>query len=309
MIYYVADLHFGHPDNITLIRRPFDDVEDMNESLIDNWNEKVKNDDTVYVIGDMFSRCEPETAEDILKKLKGHKHLVIGDHDSSWMAKIDADKYFESVNDILEVNDANRVCVLCHYPLLTWKRENKTYMVYGHIHDDTDADFWPLIARRDNMLNAAVEINQYAPATFDELVANNRHFNQVHSDDQKVLEYRGYTGSIEVSLADRCLCGKVLDIDDLVMYDAETINDLDQAFVNMVDFYLECMEEAAGKEAKGSAVSAAEAEKEAEQEAIIEEVEKRAEREAIIEEVEKEKERDYFKEAMDEYDAEHEKDE
>ncbi len=187
MIYYISDPHFGHPGILTMCNRPFEDVEDMNETLVAYWNERVRDNDTVYVLGDMFYKCVPDEAETILKKLKGHKHLIIGNHDNSWMSEINAANYFESIGDMAEVNDANRVCVLCHYPLLTWKRENKTYMIYGHIHADTDADFWPLIARRDNMLNACVEINNYMPVTLSEMVANNRSFTEAKKDDTKVL--------------------------------------------------------------------------------------------------------------------------
>ncbi len=53
-------------------------------------------------------------------------------------------------------------------------------MIHGHIHANTDADFWPLLHVRDNVLNAGVDINGYQPVTFDELVENNRRFKEVH---------------------------------------------------------------------------------------------------------------------------------
>ena len=37
------------------------------------------------------------------------------------------------------------------------------YMIYGHIHNNTDADYWPLIAARGQMLNAGVDINRFVP--------------------------------------------------------------------------------------------------------------------------------------------------
>ena len=46
-------------------------------------------------------------------------------------------------------------------------------MVFGHIHANTDADSWPLIAHSDKMLNAGVDINGYEPVTFEEMEANN----------------------------------------------------------------------------------------------------------------------------------------
>lgn len=56
----------------------------------------------------------------------------------------------------------------------------RTYMIHGHIHADTSADFWPLIQRRDHVLNAGVDLNGYRPVTFDELVENNRKFKAEH---------------------------------------------------------------------------------------------------------------------------------
>ena len=46
-------------------------------------------------------------------------------------------------------------------------------MVYGHIHENTRMDYWPLIARNDHMLNAGVDINGFAPVTFEEMQQNN----------------------------------------------------------------------------------------------------------------------------------------
>ena len=58
----------------------------MNEVMIGKWNDRVKGTDTVYIVGDMFFRCSD--AETILKRLKGKKRLVIGNHDSSWINKV-----------------------------------------------------------------------------------------------------------------------------------------------------------------------------------------------------------------------------
>lgn len=71
-----------------------------------------------------------------------------------------------------------RSLTLCHYPMLSWKHAKRSYMIHGHIHNDTRADFWPLIAARENVLNAGVDINSFKPVTFDELLENNRHFKE-----------------------------------------------------------------------------------------------------------------------------------
>lgn len=51
-------------------------------------------------------------------------------------------------------------------------------MIHGHIYNDTSEDFWPLLQKRDNVLNAGGDINHFTPVTFDELRKNNRRFKE-----------------------------------------------------------------------------------------------------------------------------------
>ena len=174
MYYYIADPHFGHEHILSLCRRPFPNVAAMNESMIEAWNSRVTGNDVVYILGDMFFRCpDPEA---ILRRLKGRKRLIVGNHDSSWMEKPGLLSYFESVQDMAVITDGQHQLTLCHYPLLTWKHERRSYMIHGHIHANTHEDFFPLIAARERMLNAGVDLNGFAPVTFEELVENNRRF-------------------------------------------------------------------------------------------------------------------------------------
>lgn len=174
MIYFTADTHFGHENVIRFCDRPFSCAAEMDEVLIKNWNGRVRSHDTVYIVGDMF--LHSVNAEQILKRLKGRKRLITGNHDGSWMAALDTAKYFESVDLFLETTDGKRAITLCHYPLLSWKHSARSYMIHGHIHNDRRADFWPLIAGRERVLNAGVDINGFMPVTFEELVENNARF-------------------------------------------------------------------------------------------------------------------------------------
>ena len=172
MNFYIADTHFGHKNILKLCNRPFESIEQMNHCIIQNWNNKVKNSDNVYIVGDMFFKCE--NIEDILKNLKGKKHLILGNHDG-W-AKYECLKgFFESVDLMCEVQDKGRAIVLCHYPLVTFKHQSRknAFMVHGHIHNKQDGDFWPILKSRENILNAGVDINGFAPVTLDEMICNN----------------------------------------------------------------------------------------------------------------------------------------
>ena len=81
---------------------------------------------------------------------------------------------------MLFITDKGKPVTLCHYPMMTWPGISKGgYMVYGHIHNNTDADYWQLIAANDHMLNAGVDINAFSPVTIEEMITNNTRFKQV----------------------------------------------------------------------------------------------------------------------------------
>lgn len=174
MIFYIADTHFGHQNIIRFCNRPFPDADTMDREMIARWQGKVRHDDTVYIVGDMFFRSREITS--VLDQLPGKKHLILGNHDSCWTKKVDLSCYFLSVQDYLEANTGKELVTLCHYPLLSWKQFRKRYMIHGHIHNDTSMDYWPCIAVRDNLLNAGVDLNDFQPVTLQELQENNRRF-------------------------------------------------------------------------------------------------------------------------------------
>lgn len=173
VIFFTSDLHLGHKNVLKLCDRPFDSIEQMDACLIDNWNSKVTNNDTVYILGDlMFRNSVPP--EEYLSKLKGKKHLIRGNHDRTWMKKVNIDDYFVSNENLSYITDGKHRITLCHYPMMSWPHMNTNgYMIFGHIHQNTDAVYWPIIEKSEFMLNAGVDINGYAPVTFDELVKNN----------------------------------------------------------------------------------------------------------------------------------------
>lgn len=178
MIYYTGDLHLGHANVIQLCARPFQTVEEMDEALIANWNRRINAGDSVYILGDLALRTGPLEAH--LRRLNGKKHLIVGNHDRRWLRRPELRGHFESVQPLLFLADGSRSCVLCHYPMMAWPHQRESYMVFGHIHNDTSAEFWLLIRQSPLMLNAGVDINHFMPVTLDELLENNARFKAAH---------------------------------------------------------------------------------------------------------------------------------
>ena len=78
-VYFTSDTHFGHSNIMRFCQRPFSDVTDMNNCLIENWNNKVGKDDIIFHLGD-FAMGGSNLWNGILERLNGHKILILGNH-------------------------------------------------------------------------------------------------------------------------------------------------------------------------------------------------------------------------------------
>ena len=75
MVYFTSDQHFGHRGIIEMQKRPFQSVEEMNAKILSNYNQKVRNNDAVYILGDICHRMRVSDANAIISKMNGKKHL------------------------------------------------------------------------------------------------------------------------------------------------------------------------------------------------------------------------------------------
>ena len=114
MIYYTADLHLHYAP--LLAGRPFATVAEMDEALIRNWNNVVTEADTVYLVGDVGYNGG-YVPLDALRRLKGHKHLIRGNHDTGFEDAVRLYECFETVTDFNEIDDGDSHVILCHYPI------------------------------------------------------------------------------------------------------------------------------------------------------------------------------------------------
>lgn len=80
-VWVTSDTHFCHANIIGYTDRPFDSVEQMNEVMIDRWNEVVGKNDTLIHVGD-FAMGNPALHHSIFDRLNGEKYLIRGNHDN-----------------------------------------------------------------------------------------------------------------------------------------------------------------------------------------------------------------------------------
>lgn len=177
MILYTSDLHFGHSNVIKFNHRPFLDREEMDQFLIRNWNDRVQPDDDVYILGDICYHSD-KTADWYLRQLKGHKHLILGNHDGPILDNPKALHYLEDVEKMMHIEDNGKQICLCHFPIAEWNGYfHGSWHIYGHIHNRKN-ETYEFMRTKDHALNAGCMINGYAPVSFSELVSNNKKFQE-----------------------------------------------------------------------------------------------------------------------------------
>lgn len=175
MIFYIADIHFNDSKVFQKCFRPFTNFDDFANEIVIRWNNKVKNDDIVYVLGDI-AEDDSVNCISIFKKMNGHKHLIIGNHDSKIIKEAEINCVFESISFIKLIDDKGRKVCLCHYPLMDWMEFNRDgYLVYGHIHNKTDKNNKAYKQIKEyyadkKAYNAGVDVTNFEPVTLDEMI-------------------------------------------------------------------------------------------------------------------------------------------
>ena len=196
MNYFVSDYHFFHRNifDYEPIRKQFDEsiILSYEKEMIKRYNQKVKEEDTVYFVGDIFcgfnqfkkafnlSKPEKDYSKAILEKMNGKKILIRGNHDhksDNWYK----DLGFKEVEYIIEMDNF----LICHYPLCEkywnkpfikkeqremWKEfieyfeNSKKYCIHGHTHSRESG------CRRH--FNVSVDVNNFEPVSESDIKDN-----------------------------------------------------------------------------------------------------------------------------------------
>ena len=131
-IFIIGDPHFWHRAIINYCNRPFATVEEMNETLIKNWNKVVGKQDIVYVLGD-FALCGKDRIIEVGRALNGRKRLILGNHDGASLETY-REAGFEYIYNHPIILD--EFYILSHCPQ-TYIQKNGLYAnIYAHVHDD-----------------------------------------------------------------------------------------------------------------------------------------------------------------------------
>lgn len=170
MIYLTSDLHFNHVNILKYepVNRPFETLEEMNETLIANWNAKVSAEDTVYVLGDL-AMGTVEASRACIERLNGKIILIRGNHDSPKRIKMYEELGIE-VHDIYYLPYKGRYFILCHFPIaseefikMVIQDNSEVVNLYGHVHGNAPKGYV------NGTFHVGVDTNDLAPISIQEV--------------------------------------------------------------------------------------------------------------------------------------------
>lgn len=169
MIYVTSDTHFNHDKPFLYEPRGFSSIQEMNETLVKNWNETVSKNDIVYVLGDFFLGTDYDFIKDTIEKLNGNIYLILGNHDTNakW-------QFYTTLPKILSVRYADivvykkRQFYMSHYPTMTADLQSNPDQailnLFGHTHSKDK-----FYGDSPYMYNVAVDANDNRPVSMEEI--------------------------------------------------------------------------------------------------------------------------------------------
>jgi calcineurin-like phosphoesterase family protein len=163
----------------------------MNETMIERHNAKVKEQDTVYFLGDVVIN---KKYLELVKRMNGRKILVRGNHD------IFKDEDYRAVG--FEQMHGVRVFVdkfiLSHIPLHPdCVSERFRVNVHGHLHANEIKMPWGVNADRNEIIYADFPDPRYLCVCVEQTDFTPLHFDEVEERIQQRWEYAGYTGPVK----------------------------------------------------------------------------------------------------------------
>jgi len=143
----------------------------MDKTIINNWNNRIRDNDDVYILGDFSYKSEDPIS--YLKQLKGRKHLIIGNHDVQLLKNPVYKKYLVEIVDMKMVNDNGTQIVCCHYPMIEWNGYYRNVLhFYGHVHNTFHNETTRYASKMKNAYNVGVDIIGFTPRTLEEIINN-----------------------------------------------------------------------------------------------------------------------------------------
>lgn len=178
-VWFTSDTHFGHERIIELCERPFDSVDEMNETILENF-QVIGAKDIVFHLGDVAMGTLTDSLP-LVARIPGHKILIPGNHDRVFVGNKPAYRdrfepvYREVFQDIIRLGRfayADDI-TMSHFPFGGDSHEedrfvdqrpfdNGEWLLHGHVHDK-----WKINKKQ---INVGVDVWDFRPVELDQVL-------------------------------------------------------------------------------------------------------------------------------------------
>ena len=162
-IWFSSDWHLNHKNIIKNCNRPFQTVEEMDNSILYHFDRLVKSGDKFIFIGDMsFNKNTIKNFlnKDIIKHITFY--YILGNHDPMKKDEIKSINKRIIVEYLKDIKIDNQKITLCHYPMRSWNCSHwGAWMLHGHIHYNTNDKF------KGKIYNVGVDLHNFNPVNYD----------------------------------------------------------------------------------------------------------------------------------------------
>ena len=179
-IWFTSDLHLSHDKEFLWGPRGFKDQYEMNEAIVERWNNVVAPDDIVYNLGDI-ALSDTDDAIKYLKKLNGIQWWIRGNHDSQnkieaickACPRISLISNPEASWATMIIYEKKYHFLLTHYPTLTSNFDDKKFSchvinLHGHTHQQKN---W-LDPNNPFMYHVGMDSHNCIPVHIDEVITD-----------------------------------------------------------------------------------------------------------------------------------------
>ena len=171
-IFFIGDTHLGHSKILEFEggngrQHKFSTIEEHDETIIDNWNNIVRNRDTIIHLGDVAFKNFHN-----LKRLKGYKKLILGNHDNEKLVG----EYFDRLHGAVKMKYKNKTFMLTHIPIHPYEFTYRVeYNIHGHLHN---GEIKTITATRDGYqdivdkryINLSADKINFTPIAFEDVI-------------------------------------------------------------------------------------------------------------------------------------------
>jgi len=166
--FFSADTHFGHANIIRYCQRPFQNIKEMDRIIIRKFNERIKENDILFMIGDFCFKKSSEAPDSKKKAYNYYKEqlkckniiFIKGNHDKNNSTK--------TIIERLVIGYGDKRINLVHNP--EFADVNYEINFTGHVHNKWEIKRVKRGWQFTDCINVGVDVFNFYPVRFEEIM-------------------------------------------------------------------------------------------------------------------------------------------